>query len=42
VRNGFPLEDIQQRLKCGTACGSCLPQVRRMLRKRTAGQTRTT
>lgn len=42
VRDGFPLEDIQQRLKCGTACGSCLPQVRRMLRKRTAGQTRTT
>lgn len=36
VRDGLSLEDIQQRLKCGAACGSCLPQIRRMLREHAA------
>ncbi len=32
---GVDLPGLQQRLKCGTACGSCLPELRR--RVRTAG-----
>jgi assimilatory nitrate reductase catalytic subunit len=27
---GLSLDDIQHRLKCGTSCGSCLPELRRM------------
>jgi len=28
---GATLDDLQTRLKCGTSCGSCLPELRRML-----------
>ncbi|HEU0231200.1 MAG TPA: molybdopterin-dependent oxidoreductase [Burkholderiaceae bacterium] len=30
IQAGLPLEEIQRRLKCGTACGACLPTIRRM------------
>ena len=32
ARSGATLADIQARLKCGTSCGSCLPELRRMAR----------
>ena len=31
ARAGKPLPEIQERLKCGTSCGSCLTEIRRML-----------
>ncbi len=31
IRNGQTLPQIQEKLKCGTSCGSCLTEVRRML-----------
>ena len=32
VANGRSLADIQTRLRCGTQCGSCLPEIKRMTR----------
>lgn len=31
IAAGADLPRLQERLKCGTACGSCLPEIRRML-----------
>ncbi|MDD5295874.1 MAG: molybdopterin-dependent oxidoreductase [Rhodocyclaceae bacterium] len=33
---GASLETVQDRLKCGTSCGSCLPEVKRLLTRGTA------
>lgn len=33
---GYPLEQLKTELKCGTACGSCLPQIKRMIQRRNA------
>ena len=30
LRAGASLSSVQEQLKCGTACGSCLPELRRM------------
>jgi assimilatory nitrate reductase catalytic subunit len=30
-RNGLDLPAIQARLKCGTECGSCMPELRRLV-----------
>ena len=27
---GLDLEEVQSRLQCGTSCGSCLPELRRL------------
>jgi assimilatory nitrate reductase catalytic subunit len=32
IADGADLESLQARLKCGTSCGSCLPELRRALR----------
>ncbi len=31
IAAGASFDDLQSRLKCGTACGSCVPELRRML-----------
>ena len=31
ARAGVPLDQVQQELGCGTGCGSCLPEVKRLL-----------
>ena len=31
IRSGQTLPAIQEKLKCGTSCGSCLTEVRRMV-----------
>jgi assimilatory nitrate reductase catalytic subunit len=31
IMAGRDLQQLQAALKCGTACGSCLPQIRRMI-----------
>jgi assimilatory nitrate reductase catalytic subunit len=31
IAAGRSLEDLQQKLRCGTSCGSCLPELRRMM-----------
>ena len=31
INAGATLDDLQARLKCGTSCGSCMPELRRML-----------
>jgi len=31
IARGCGMEDLQQELRCGTNCGSCLPELRRML-----------
>jgi assimilatory nitrate reductase catalytic subunit len=33
---GYPLEQLKTELKSGTACGSCLPQIKRMIQRRNA------
>ena len=38
IRAGQSLEDLRLELKCGTACGSCVPQLKRMLREHGAGE----
>jgi assimilatory nitrate reductase catalytic subunit len=38
IANGHTLEDLQLGLKCGTACGSCVPQIKRMLREHGPGE----
>ena len=30
-RNGLDLSEIQSRLKCGTECGSCMPELKRLV-----------
>ncbi|MBS1228183.1 MAG: nitrate reductase [Proteobacteria bacterium] len=37
ARSGKSLPELQQSLKCGTSCGSCLTEVRRMLAQHKAG-----
>jgi len=32
LQAGKTLPEVQERLKCGTSCGSCLTEVRRMMR----------
>ena len=32
LRDGDALATVQQKLKCGTGCGSCVPELRRMAR----------
>lgn len=34
IQSGVALEELQARLKCGTQCGSCVPELRRMLTQR--------
>jgi assimilatory nitrate reductase catalytic subunit len=36
---GATLSDLQAELKCGTNCGSCLPELRRLLPAREASLT---
>lgn len=36
VRQGKALPEIQEKLKCGTSCGSCLTEVRRLIAARGA------
>nr|HQV09489.1 (2Fe-2S)-binding protein [Thauera sp.] len=31
IAAGEGLAALQQRLKCGTSCGSCVPEIRRMI-----------
>ena len=31
IARGLDLEGLQQQLKCGTSCGSCVPEIRRLL-----------
>jgi assimilatory nitrate reductase catalytic subunit len=31
IANGASLAGLQEKLKCGTSCGSCLPEIRRMM-----------
>jgi len=38
IQAGMTLAEIQEELKCGTACGSCVPQIRRMIRDHAAGE----
>ncbi|MBV6307071.1 molybdopterin-dependent oxidoreductase [Candidimonas humi] len=38
IQAGQTLEDLQSGLKCGTACGSCVPQLKRMLREHGMGE----
>lgn len=38
---GQPLEQIKTTLKCGTACGSCLPQIKRMIQHRNTMEQQT-
>jgi assimilatory nitrate reductase catalytic subunit len=33
LARGATLDALQSELRCGTACGSCLPELRRMLRE---------
>jgi len=33
IERGLDLEGIKQELRCGTGCGSCVPEIRRMLTK---------
>ncbi len=35
---GADLAQLQDRLKCGTECGSCLPEVKRMAQNRSEGR----
>lgn len=35
IGRGADMERLQQELRCGTQCGSCLPELRRMLRGQT-------
>lgn len=37
IADGAGLEDLQASLRCGTSCGSCLPELRRMLEKAGGG-----
>ncbi|NMG33353.1 molybdopterin-dependent oxidoreductase [Azoarcus sp. TTM-91] len=37
LADGAGLEGLQQELKCGTACGSCLPELRRMVAEAGSG-----
>ena len=36
LAGGADLKQLQQRLKCGTECGSCVPELKRMLNRRMA------
>jgi assimilatory nitrate reductase catalytic subunit len=36
IQAGESLEEIQASLKCGTGCGSCVPQIRRMIQDHAA------
>jgi assimilatory nitrate reductase catalytic subunit len=36
IQAGKSLEEIQASLKCGTGCGSCVPQMRRMIQDHAA------
>ena len=31
IAAGADLATLQEKLKCGTSCGSCVPEIRRML-----------
>jgi assimilatory nitrate reductase catalytic subunit len=37
---GHRLDQLKATLKCGTACGSCLPQIKRMIQRRTTTEHR--
>ncbi len=39
VAAGESLEAVQARLQCGTSCGSCLPELRRLMRERPVDRT---
>lgn len=34
IENGQDLEQLKSQLKCGTACGSCIPEIKRLLAQR--------
>ena len=36
AQQGMDLEQLQARLKCGTSCGSCIPEVKRLITVRKA------
>ena len=36
AKSGATLAAVQQQLKCGTGCGSCMPELRRLARDHTA------
>ena len=31
IARGLDLQGLQQELKCGTSCGSCVPEIKRLL-----------
>ncbi|THG84455.1 nitrate reductase [Pseudomonas sp. A-1] len=33
IERGLDLDDLKQELKCGTSCGSCVPEIKRLLAK---------
>lgn len=39
IATGASLEDLQASLRCGTSCGSCLPELRRMLEDAGGGRS---
>lgn len=41
IAAGHLLEGLQATLKCGTSCGSCLPQIKRMIQRHNAQEIQT-
>nr|WP_238589658.1 (2Fe-2S)-binding protein [Pseudomonas toyotomiensis] len=31
IARGLDLDGLRQELKCGTSCGSCVPEIKRLL-----------
>ena len=31
IERGLDLDGLKQELKCGTSCGSCVPEIKRLL-----------
>ena len=39
IAKGLDLTDLKQALGCGTSCGSCVPEIKRLLATRPVAQT---
>ena len=36
IERGLDLDGLKRELKCGTSCGSCVPEIKRLLATRVA------